>query len=181
MKIENLMWLLPVVFMLHDFEEIIMMRPWIDRNSVFLHEKFPRLSDRILGHYEKLSTSSFSLAVAEEFIIITAVTFLAVEHGWYSAWAGMLLGFFAHIIVHIIQFLALRRYAPMIITSIPSAIYSVYAVNFLLSAGYTTWKALWPWTLFFITFVAVNMLLIHRMASAFEHWLRKSWAPLNDK
>ncbi len=175
MKIENLMWLLPVVFMLHDFEEIIMMRPWVDRNAGFLRERFPRLADRILGQYEKLSTSSFALAVAEEFVIITAVTFLAVENNWYAAWGGMLLGFFAHIIVHLVQFLAVKRYAPMIITSIPAAIYCIYAVNYLLTAGHTTWSALWPWTLFFIAFIAVNILLIHRLAARFEEWLRKTW------
>jgi len=173
LKVENLMWLLPAVFMLHDFEEIIMMRPWVNRNADFLRERFPRLSNRILGHYKKLSTSSFALAVSEEFVIIAAVTFLAVEHGWYAAWGGVLLGFFAHIIVHLVQFLVVRRYAPMIITSIPAALYCVYAVNYLLTAGYTTWQALWPWTLFFIAFVAVNILLVHRMAARFEQWLRR--------
>jgi hypothetical protein len=122
LKIENLMWLLPVIFMLHDFEEIIMMRPWIDRNAVFLRERFPRLADYMLGHLEKLSTPSFALAVAEEFMILVAVTYLAVEHGWYAVWGGLLLAFFAHIIVHLVQFLAIRRYAPMIITSVPAAI-----------------------------------------------------------
>ena len=167
------MWLLPVVFMLHDFEEIIMMRPWLDRNAGFLRERFPRLADRMLGHFEKLSTSSFALAVAEEFMILAAVNFLAVERGWYAAWGGMLLGFFAHIIVHLLQFLAIRRYAPMIITSIPAAIYCVYALNHLVTAGYVTWATLWPWTLFFIAFVAVNMLLVHRLTAGFEQWLRR--------
>lgn len=173
LKIENLMWMLPVVFMLHDFEEIIMMRTWVDRNASFLRERFSRLADRLLGHFEKLSTSSFALAVAEEFIIVAMVTFLAVEHGWYAAWGGMLLGFFAHIVVHLVQFLAVRRYTPMIITSIPAAIYCIYAINHLLTAGYATWPALWPWTLFFIAFIAVNILLVHRMAARFEQWLRR--------
>jgi len=159
--------------MLHDFEEIIMMRPWFDRNAGFLRKRFPGLADRMLGHFEKLSTSSFALAVAEEFMIIAAVTFLAVEYGWYAVWGGMLLGFFAHIIVHLVQFLAIKRYAPMIITSIPAAVYCVYAVNHLLKAGYATWPALWPWTLFFIAFIAVNILLAHRLAARFEQRLRR--------
>ena len=173
LRIESLMWLLPVVFMLHDFEEIIMIRPWVERNAGFLRERFPRLSDRMLGHFEKLSTSSFALAAAEEFIILAAVTFLAVERGWYAAWGGLLLGFFAHIIFHLVQFLAVRRYAPMIITSIPAAIYCIYALSHLLTAGYATWPVLWPWTLFLIALVAVNMLLVHRLAARFERWLKR--------
>jgi len=84
-----------------------------------------------------------------------------------------LLGFFAHVVLHLLQFLAIRRYVPMIITSIPAAVYFIYAVNHLLTAGYTTWPALWPWTLFFIGFIAVNTLLVHRLAARFEQWLRR--------
>jgi hypothetical protein len=37
MKIETLMWLLPIIFMFHDFEEIIMMKIWLKKNLPVLH------------------------------------------------------------------------------------------------------------------------------------------------
>ena len=33
MKIETILYLLPLVFMLHDFEEIVMMKSWLARNA----------------------------------------------------------------------------------------------------------------------------------------------------
>lgn len=167
------MWLLPVVFMVHDFEEIIMMRPWIDRNSGFLRERFPRLAQRIVGQMEKLSTSSFAFAVAEEFLIISIVTFLAVEYQWYAVWGGMLVGFFAHIVVHFAQFIAVRRYVPVIFTSVPAAIYCGYALHYMLTGEYFSWATVWPWALVFTVFIAVNIMLVHKLAARFELWLRR--------
>ena len=40
-KIETLMWLLPIVFMLHDFEEIIMFKPWMNANCAALEKRLP--------------------------------------------------------------------------------------------------------------------------------------------
>ena len=42
----------------------------------------------ILFSFEQFSTSSLALAVAVEFTVLAAVTFLAVEHGRYAAWAA---------------------------------------------------------------------------------------------
>jgi hypothetical protein len=33
MQIETLMWLLPIMYIVHDFEEIIMVKPWAAKNS----------------------------------------------------------------------------------------------------------------------------------------------------
>ena len=41
-KIETLMWSLPIVFMFHDFEKIIMFKPWINENRASLTKLFPK-------------------------------------------------------------------------------------------------------------------------------------------
>lgn len=33
---ENLLWLFPVIFMLHEMEEIIGFGPWLDKNQAIL-------------------------------------------------------------------------------------------------------------------------------------------------
>ncbi|MBI2332821.1 MAG: HXXEE domain-containing protein [Chloroflexi bacterium] len=73
MTLDTLLWLLPAVFMFHDFEEIIMVRPWLQKNTPLLRERFPKLAERVLPQLESLSTSAFALAVAEEFILLTAL------------------------------------------------------------------------------------------------------------
>jgi hypothetical protein len=104
-KIETLMWFFPIVFMFHDFEEIIMFKPWINANRASLTKLFPKWAPRALAWAANMSNSAFALAVAEEFIILSALTLMAVELEFYSFWAGLLMGFFIHLLVHLGQFI----------------------------------------------------------------------------
>jgi hypothetical protein len=45
-KLETLMWLLPIVFMFHDFEEIIMFKPWMNANYAALEKRLPAPAPR---------------------------------------------------------------------------------------------------------------------------------------
>ena len=47
-KINLIMMLLPFVFMVHDYEEIIMFRRWIDRNREELKKRFPKIESFLL-------------------------------------------------------------------------------------------------------------------------------------
>ena len=69
-----LMVLLPIVFMLHDFEEIIMFRPWLSRNRDELKTRFPRFEAFLTkrGFFD-YSTSAFALAVCHEFVLLSAL------------------------------------------------------------------------------------------------------------
>ena len=71
MKPETLIWLFPIVFMIHEFEEIIFMRWWIAKNKVHVLNKYPKLGKQVLGQFDAFSTESFSLIVAEEFLIVS--------------------------------------------------------------------------------------------------------------
>jgi len=64
-----LICLFPIVFMLHDFEEIIMQQRWMERNADELSRRFPVLRKQIM-QLRELSTTGFAIAVAEEFIIM---------------------------------------------------------------------------------------------------------------
>ncbi len=39
--IKVMVWLYPILFMFHDFEEIIFMQSWINRNRNYLYNRFP--------------------------------------------------------------------------------------------------------------------------------------------
>lgn len=136
MKIETLLWLLPIVFMFHDFEEIIMMKAWLDKNADKVASRFPFIS-KLLFKHKNLSTAAFALEVAEEFIIISTITFLAVEWESYTLWAGLLLVFFIHLLMHVGQFVAYRKYVPVLVTSILSIPYCIFAIISI--SGYVNW------------------------------------------
>lgn len=81
-----LICLFPVVFMLHDFEEIIMQQRWMERNADELSRRFPVLRKQIM-QLRELSTTGFAIAVAEEFIIISGVSVYAVlSQHYFCGW-----------------------------------------------------------------------------------------------
>ena len=40
--IQTLIWLFPILFIFHDFEEIIMMEKWLNKYSNVIYEKLPQ-------------------------------------------------------------------------------------------------------------------------------------------
>ena len=74
-----LMIMLPMVFMLHDFEEIIMKKAWQEKNFDLLNRCFPKAAALMNRHdLFTMSTSAFAFAVCIEFILISAITLVAV-------------------------------------------------------------------------------------------------------
>lgn len=43
-NMQAIIWFFPIVFIIHDFEEIIFIQSWISKNGYYLCEKFPKLS-----------------------------------------------------------------------------------------------------------------------------------------
>lgn len=81
--IKVMVWLFPILFMFHDFEEIIFMQSWINKNRNYLTHRFPVLSKKLFSHFDQITTSAFSLGVAEEFIIISIITVVSYVTNWY--------------------------------------------------------------------------------------------------
>ncbi len=168
MKIETILYLLPLVFMLHDFEEIVMMKTWVANNAAELQRRFPRLSNKLLGHFSALSTSAFALAVAEEFVLISAFSVAAVEQGWYAWWAGLLLAFFLHLLVHVGQFLVYRKFIPAVITSLPAGLYCMLALQAVMARTGLNWEQMaLPFGVMTAAMLA-NLWVVHRLAAWFE-------------
>lgn len=171
LKTETVMWLLPIVFMFHDLEEIIMAKPWLAGNADALRRRFPRLASRLLPHFEHLSTSAFALAVAEEFVILTGITLLAVEFRLYALWGGVLVAFFIHLVVHVAQFGVYRGYVPAAITSVPAGVYCVAALYALSARGHWAWPEVARWAAVGAVALVVNLAFAHSLASRFQRWL----------
>ena len=76
------MMLLPVVFMVHEYEEIMMFRRWIDRNREELRKRFPKIELFFTRQgVSDYSTSTFAVGTAHEFILISVVSFCSVWTG----------------------------------------------------------------------------------------------------
>lgn len=161
--------LLPCIFMIHEFEEIIGMKAWLKRNEAWLSKRIPRFSRKIQS-LSQVSVPAFALAVLEEFLIVSTVTFTALAFQWYYAWIAVFTAFSFHIAVHIVQWVIVQKYIPVVITSFLSVPYILWGMKFVLSS--------FPIMDIAVCFIcgllitAANLLLIHKLAVRFDEWLK---------
>jgi hypothetical protein len=146
--------------MLHDFEEIIFLGPWQRRGLPKLRGRFPRLS-WLLARFERMSTTAFALAVAEQFVIYSAVTVLAIWWNWYFCWLALFAAFSLHLVAHVAQWLVVRRYIPAIVTTLLALPYCAFMTVKLVSIGAFTQREWVEWGAIGVGFSLVNLLLAH--------------------
>ncbi|OMI30298.1 hypothetical protein BTA31_01685 [Bacillus haynesii] len=104
-------WMLPILFILHDFEEMVMVEAWGKR----YRSKLNQLKKAPFGHAK---TASFVCAVLEEFILAVGVTVLSIYFNQYIIWFGFFFAFTVHFLVHIVLWFTFKHYVPGILTSI---------------------------------------------------------------
>ncbi len=173
MKPETLMWLFPIMFMLHDFEEIIFMKSWGTRHATALDAKLPARLRRLTHSTLDLSTPAFAFAVMLIFLVLSLATLICVEYNLYAFWLGMVIVYFLHAIIHIFQSIYLRMYVPAVVTSILTGGYCLYALH----TGFFQWQI--PWQpvgvsiLIGILPFAGLFVLIVSAAKQFERWLQR--------
>ena len=77
-----IVWLLPLLFILHDMEEIILAIPW--KNSEAPKKRFIRVRFVPFGTF--FNTESFSIAVCEELLLLTLVSAFGYFTRHYELW-----------------------------------------------------------------------------------------------
>jgi hypothetical protein len=173
MNTNLLIALLPLIFMLHDFEEIIMFKPWLEKNRDEIKRRFPRIDKTLSKHHDRLSTSAFAVAVLNEFLIIAVITYVSLYFNFYYLWFGAFIAFSVHLIVHIVQWVIYGKYVPVIVTSILALPYCVYTlVQFLKVTDMAAGQLLF-WTVTGIILAIVSFVPAFFFASRFENWKNK--------
>lgn len=122
------MVVLPMVFMVHDFEEIIMFERWLHGHRAEPRARFPRFEKFVArqGLFE-CPTSAFSVGVLHEFVWISAVSLCGVYFGVYGLWFAAFVAYFVHLLMHVGQWAIYRGYIPCIVTTVLTLPYCVYA------------------------------------------------------
>ena len=160
------LYLLPIVFMIHEFEEIIMLPTWLDKNKAMLYMRFPFMKDKV----DSLSNAPvFALTVLEEFIIISACTVMSICMNDLTAWYCCLIAFGLHLIVHIIQFLVIRKYIPVIVTSVLCLPYCIWV--FIQVKDYYTLNETLLWGFVGVVVCVLNLLLMHKISPKLWSWM----------
>ena len=109
--------LLPLIYLFHDFEEIIGFG-WFFRRNPEIFTKYPRLT----AAYREYTDVGMAVGVFEQFLLFfggsSVLAFYFPSRALYGVWYAMLLGLTAHFAVHIGICIYIRRYVPSLITSL---------------------------------------------------------------
>ena len=62
-------WIFPVLFMFHDMEEVVGIKPWLEKNTDEITSRFPA-AKKLLSAYKDITTEGFALAVYEELVVL---------------------------------------------------------------------------------------------------------------
>ena len=82
---QDILWLFPVIFMVHEMEEIIGLRIWLEKN-IDITKKYSRISKI----YQNVTTEAFSVAVLEEYLLSIIITALSIYFKIYLLWIGVI-------------------------------------------------------------------------------------------
>lgn len=165
----TIIWLFPILFMLHDFEEIIMINSWKKKNKKYIEE----IRNKSIPFNFNASTAAFAIAVAEEFLILSIVTLISYLFSSYIIWYSLFIAFTLHLIFHLFQWLRFKKYVPSTITSIlfiPICFYIIYKFNTLF---YYNFPIIFFFTVIGTIIMIINIYILHRSMKKFDFWLER--------
>lgn len=104
-------WALPLLFVLHDFEEMIMVPIWKQRHAQRIHQmKRPFFGAVTSGQ-------AFSVGVLEELLILIVVSLLSYKLHSSILYLAFMVVYTLHFLMHLRMCLAYRGYVPGIISA----------------------------------------------------------------
>lgn len=103
-------WMLPILFILHDFEEIIFMPLWKTRH----HQKLETFKKPFFGSVTQ--GSAFAVGVLEEFIILVFISGFCQITDNSLLYLSFVIAYTAHFIIHYIMCLQFMGYVPGVVT-----------------------------------------------------------------
>jgi hypothetical protein len=164
--IHTLIWLFPIAFICHDFEEIILGEPWLKKNAEVIKGRSPKRTPTVLskqiGAVLEKSTTELALTVSLIFGLTLLSAVLAVGYGAYGFFLLASGSFFLHGFMHIGQAILLRRYVPAVITSVVIVIpYGLLLYANLIQAGTVDLSALPVYFLLAIVLTVPFILVMH--------------------
>ena len=114
-----IVWILPVIFMLHDFEEIIMAEVWSIRYKSKISSLWVKWKPFGLNYIHNFQTPTFSIAVGVEFLGFTLISLFSIVFQSFFLWYGAFLGLILHyVLIHMLLCIKFKGYVPGVFTSI---------------------------------------------------------------
>jgi len=115
-------WVLPILFILHDFEEMIIMPLWKEKHFDLLsHMHHPYFGSVTNGQ-------AFSIGVLEELLILIAISIICGINNNHALYTSCLITFAIHFLKHFTMCISAKSYVPGIISSIMETPFVVWLI-----------------------------------------------------
>ena len=107
--VQTLIWIFPIMFILHDFEEIILVEKWMSENLKKICERLPtKIANEVIKQFS-MTTAQFAVAVLVIFLFVSGSTIMANQYLFKGSFVYIYpfimvtLIFFLHAFTHIAQ------------------------------------------------------------------------------
>lgn len=114
----TLLWLLPIIFMFHRFEELIMMQDYVKDHFDDIVFKSPGKWIKRLREITVTPPANYAASAFVEFAAITIITFYTAETRRYQFFAAITVLIVLHTFIHLFASIYLRKLTPGIITGL---------------------------------------------------------------
>ena len=170
MEIYKLSFITIVLFMIHEFEEIIFIKKFIEKNKVVKDMK----NELFVKKKESYpSTETTSLMIAQEFIILSTILFIASEFRMYEIVLSLFIVYIAHLVLHIYDALRYRKFSPGSRTS-----FIIFPLGILM-----IWNVILNKEINFVIFILcviiigflmiLNLMFLHKISKKIDKYLWK--------
>lgn len=168
MIVEDVVWLSLAVTMIHEFEEIIFIEPFLRRTR-----DDPRAAELPFHSSRGTSTSVIAAMIGLNFVLFTGFALVATSFRWYSFYFGFLAVFTLHLLGHAVETIRLRRYTPSTVTSFLTLPWMIYAIWYLPHHHYVSLVSGWLSVLGMLWFAEIDLGFLHRNETRVEGWIER--------
>lgn len=157
-ELKWLVWLFPLLFIVHDMEEIIMAENWCKKGF----KQYIHLPITPFGNTK--STIGFAIGVYEELLLWILATAVGSVSGVYGLWYGLLVANIVHLVLFhmIIMPLSYRHYVPGEITAWLTVIPCCYILKLAQNVLHYSAGEVAVWVTIGVVFGFINMKILQK-------------------
>lgn len=168
MSLDFLSFILLSLFMIHEFDEIILVKPWIKQNQdhpAYQKELF------IAGKSSYPSTESLSLMIAEEFVLAFLLLLVAIFCHFSELALAVTICHALHLLGHVSQVIQFRSWVPGGLTAVLTFPILLVVLAVYLSQNSVSWTLLILLSILVMLALLSNLLFLHKRAPKIHAWI----------
>ena len=154
-------------FMIHEFEEIAFIRPWLAMTE-------GRTDARDMWSMRRWaypSSEAIALMIAEQFVLVALILGFAVAFGWPELIIGAFIVHGLHLFVHMADAIRVRRWSPGSVTAVTTlplvaAMIWWFAAGNSLNAGWVAAS-----TAIVAAIIFPNLIMLHHLAARLDRFI----------